>query len=350
MSLAPDTAAQIQSIDQHVEGLRNALNRARMLRVLILLVLITVVVAIVYSFMNLANRVSSESFVNEVTTLAQKHVTDHQDVYQKEMQQLVDKSFPVVRSAFNAQAQKDLPKFTEAVNKERDVFITNLRERMDEKLAVRYKDLLKQHEQMIVTEFPELKDEATRERVLANFQLVIEKLVKRNYGDQFDEESKKLVQIWESFPAAEEPGPSDPKLEEKLLEHALQVAAGVMSTVQQANTETAPATTPVATPTVSKSTPAASTAAEPVKVTASTTGEGRKLPPVIDEAADAKGESKSAEETPKAETAKTDAPPPEAKEAPKKEPAEAEAPKSEPEKPKEEPAQSPPAPNEPPKK
>jgi hypothetical protein len=316
-------AAQIQSIEQHVEGLRNALNRARMLRLLILVVLVAVLVGIVFSFMGLAKRVSSESFVNEVTSLAQKHVTDHQGDYEKEMKQFMDKSYPVVSSAFTAQAQKDLPKFTEAFNKERDVFITNLRDRMDEKLAVKYKELLKQHEDMIVAEFPELKDQATRERVLANFQLVIEKLVKRNYGDQFDEESKKLIALWESFPAAEEPGPNDPKLEEKLLEHALQVAAGVMTTVQQANSSGAPLTASPNTP--SEAAPAATTAAAPPKTNP---GEGRKIP--------APGEG-SAE--PPATTA----------EAPKADTPNSEAPKTETEKPAAEPGRTPPTPNETPK-
>lgn len=315
-------AAHIQSIEQHVESLRNALNRARMLRLLILVVLIAVLVGIVISFMNLAKRVSSESFVNEVTTLAQKHVTDHQDVYEKEMKQFVDKSYPVVSKAFTTQAQNDLPKFTEAFNKERDVFVTNLRDRMDEKLAVKYKELLKQHEAMIVAEFPELKDQATRERVLANFQLVIEKLVKRNYGDQFDEESKKLITLWESFPAAEEPGPNDPKLEEKLLEHALQVAAGVMSTVQQTSTVSAPIT-PAANPVATESAPAASTAAAPPKTNA---GEGRKIPQPTDGAGDAKPATESTE------AAKP-----------------ADAPKSETEKPKEGPGRPLPPPNDAPK-
>lgn len=304
-----DAAAQIHKLEQHVDGLRRALNRARMLRLLILVVLIVMVVAIVYSFLGLANRVRSEAFINDVTTHAQKHVADHQDDYRKEVQAFVDNSYPVVSKAFTAQAQNDLPKFTEAFNKERDAFVVSLRERMDEKLAIKYKELLKQHEDMIVAEFPELKDPATRERVLVNFQMVIEKLVKRNYGDQFDAESKKLIALWESFPAAEEPGPNDSKLEEKLLEHALQVAAGVMTTIQQENTASAPLA-PAANPSPTEGAPAASTAAALTKAP----GEGRKLPLVEEKPAEATPE----ETKPVAET--TEAPKTEA-EKPKDEPA-----------------------------
>lgn len=236
MSVASNSggaSAQIQSLSRNVDELKAAISRARQVRLLMVVVLMIVLVVIVYMFMNLAKRVTSEPFVNELTTLAQKHVTDNQDKYQKEVQQFVDTSYPIVSGAFSDQATKDLPKFTEAINGQRETFVNNLRERMDEKISKKYQDLLAQHEEMIVAEFPELKDKETRDRVLANFQLVIEKLVKRNYGDQFDEESKKLIALWESFPAAEEPSEMDAKLEEKLLENVLHVAAGVMTTVQQ---------------------------------------------------------------------------------------------------------------------
>jgi hypothetical protein len=188
--------------------------------------------------MNLAKRVTSKTFVNEVATLSQAHVNENQAVYQGQVQQFVDRTYPIVTKAFSTQATKDLPKFTEAFNLQRDEFVNNLRQRMDAKLAKKYDDLLKQHENLIVEEFPELKDKDTRDRVLANFQFVIEKLVKRNYGDQFNDEANKLIAVWESFPAAEEPGPADAKLEEKLLEHLLHVATGVMTTMQQQNVVT----------------------------------------------------------------------------------------------------------------
>jgi hypothetical protein len=182
-SNSPGAAAQIQGIKRNVDALQAAIARARQVRLLMVVVLIVVLAVIVYMYMQLARRVTSEPFVNELGQLAQKHVTENQDAYEKEVQLFVDKSYPIVSKAFTAQAQKDLPKFTEAFDQERDAFIASLRERMDEKLADKYTQLLKQHEDLIVAEFPELKDQATRERVIANFQLVIEKLVKRNYGD-----------------------------------------------------------------------------------------------------------------------------------------------------------------------
>ena len=240
---APDVPGKIKNIDQQVDALRAAINRARQLRVIIFLVLIALLVAIVVMFMNLAKRVTSEEFINEVASLSQQHFNENQSVYQSHVQQFVDRSYPVVTGAFSTQATKDLPKFTEAFNEQRDAFVNNLRSRMDEKLTKKYQDILTQHENLIVAEFPELKDQAIREKVLVNFQFIIERLVARNYGDQFNNEAKKLIALWDSFPAAKEAGPNDPTLEEKLLENLLHVATGVMTIMQQNEQQGLPPTT-----------------------------------------------------------------------------------------------------------
>jgi len=242
----PELSGKIQSIEQQVDALRAAINSARKLRIIIFLVLIALLIAIVVLFMSLAKRVTSKEFVNEVAELSQKHFTENQAVYQSHVQQFVDRSYPIVTGAFQSQSTKDLPKFTEAFNEQRDTFVTNLRTRMDEKLTKKYQDLLVQHENQIASEFPELKDKESRDRILANFQFVIERLVKRNYGDQFNDEAKTLIALWDAFPAVADPGPNEPKLEERLLENLLFVATGVMTTMQQNGMAQTSATDPTA--------------------------------------------------------------------------------------------------------
>jgi flagellar basal body-associated protein FliL len=285
---APDVSGKIQSIDKQVDALRAAINRARQLRVIILLVLIAILVAIVVMFMNLAKRVTSEPFINEVALLSQQHFNENQSAYQTHVQQFVDRSYPILTNAFSEQATKDLPKFTEAFNQERDSFVNNLRARMDEKLTKKYQDLLVTHENLIVSEFPELKDKDKRDIVLVNFQRIIERIVARNYGDQFNDEAKKLIAIWDSFPAAKEVGPNDPTLEEKLLEHLLHVATGVMTIMQQGDTQALPpSTVPGVETTPAETTTTAATTPAETPATATPAGDAPAEPPKDGEAATA---------------------------------------------------------------
>lgn len=238
-----DLAERISKIESEVNELISSINKARGLRWVFLLALLGIIVAIVIAFSGLARRVTSKEYLNELGTLAQKHYEDNQKRYMDELQVLSDKATPVIAKAFSEQMTKDLPKLTQTLDSERDTFIANIQTKMDDRLSKQYNDLLSQHEKIIVKNFPELEDQETRSRVIASLQMILEKIIARNFGDQFRQQANEIVEIWESFPAADEPQAGEIPLEQKLLTNVLFVASNVMTAIESNNGDFAPPST-----------------------------------------------------------------------------------------------------------
>jgi len=263
-----ELADRIAKIENEVNELLSSINKARRLRWLFLLGLLGIIVAIVFAFSNLARRVTSKEYLNEVSALAQKHYEDNQKQYMDELQFLSDKATPIIAKAFSEQMTKDLPKLTQTINSERDTFIANIQTKMDDHLGKQYNDLLSQHEKIIVKNFPELEDQETRSRVVASLQMVLEKIIARNYGDQFRQKANEIVSIWESFPAADEPQTGEMPLEQKLLTNLLFVASNVMTAIETANGDgSSPTATPPALNAVTSPAADPATASDPTPAT-----------------------------------------------------------------------------------
>jgi hypothetical protein len=253
----PDLSQKIAQIEREVDSLRSAISRARMVRFVFLLALIALVLAVVYFFLQLASQVTSEKFMEEIASEAKLHIENNQNDYQKQVQSLVDHSYPILTQAFSDQATKDMQKFTSAMDHERETLTNNLQTQLNDRLSKKYQGVLQEYESKMIETFPELADEKTRDKVIDNFQSIIKTLVARNYGDRFNLSSQRLMSIWDEFPAAEEVVGDATTLEEKLVHNLMQVATEVMSIIQRENEPMQP--TPV---TVGVSNPN-QTAAEP---------------------------------------------------------------------------------------
>jgi hypothetical protein len=246
MSASPDGSLQLARIEQQIDSLQSAINRLKHLRVFFFVAMIAIVVGVVYLFSQLAKQVTSERYLNEITALAQKNLESNHSAYQKELQAFVDHAYPVIAGEITAQATRDLQKYTNALEKERDTLMKNLEGRMNTMLADKYKQVLNQHEAAIVNKFPELQNQEVRTKVLANLQLLVDGLVARNYGDKFHDSFQKVLLVWDTFPASNEPTANEPKLEEKLLENLMVLSGSVMTTMQHAEKPTTIAARPAA--------------------------------------------------------------------------------------------------------
>ncbi len=240
----PDLSQKIAQIEREVDSLRSAISRARMVRFVFLLALIALVLAVVYFFLQLASQVTSEKFMEEIASEAKLHIENNQSDYQKQVQSLVDHSYPILTQAFSDQATKDMQKFTSAMDHERETLTNNLQTQLNDRLSKKYQGVLQEYESKMIETFPELADEKTRDKVIDNFQSIINTLVARNYGDRFNVSSQRLMSIWDEFPAAEEVVGDATTLEEKLVHNLMQVATEVMSIMQRENEPMQP--TPVA--------------------------------------------------------------------------------------------------------
>ncbi len=234
-SSSDDLSNRISKIETEVNQLMASINRAKRLRWIFLLSLLAIIIAIVVAFVSLAKRVTSKEYINEIGALAQKHYDENQTLYMEQLKHLSDKASPLVANAFKDQITKDLPKLTQSINSERDIFITNIQSKMDEQLSKQYNELLSRHEKIIVSNFPELENQKTRDRVVASLQLILERIITRNFGDQFRQRANELVAIWDSFPAAEKPQGDEMPLEQKLLTNLLFVASNAMTSIEAAS-------------------------------------------------------------------------------------------------------------------
>ncbi len=263
MSESPDVSLQLAGIEQQIDSLQSAIDRLRRLRLIFFVAMVAMVVGVVYFFSQLARQVTSERYVNEIAALAQKSLESNQSAYQKELQTFVDHAYPVIAREFTQQATRDMQKYTGAFEKERETLLKNLESRMNAMLADKYKEVLNQHESAIVSKFPDLQNQNVRVKVLANLQLLVEGLVARNYGDKFHESFQKVLLVWDSFPASNEPSATEPKLEEKLLENLLVLSGSVMTFIQQTDRPTNIAARPAVSTAPAQPAPAQPASAQP---------------------------------------------------------------------------------------
>ena len=248
VEISPDLSQKIVQIEREVDALRSAISRARTMRFVFLIALIALVLAVVYFFLQLARQVTSEKFMEEIATEARLHIENNQNDYQKQVQSLVDHSYPILTQAFSDQATKDMQKFTSAMDHEREALTNNLQTQLNDRLSKKYQGVLQEYESKMIETFPELADEKTRDKVVDNFQSIIKTLVARNYGDRFNESSQRLMSIWDQFPASEEVVGDATTLEEKLVHNLMQVATEVMSIMQRENEPLQPAPVAVGVP------------------------------------------------------------------------------------------------------
>lgn len=240
VEISPDLSQKIVQIELEVDALRSAISRARTMRFVFLIALIALVLAVVYFFLQLARQVTSEKFMQEIASEAKLHIENNQNDYQKQVQSLVDHSYPILTQAFSERASKDMQKFTSAMDHEREALTNNLQTQLNDRLSKKYQKVLEEYESKMIEAFPELANEKTRDKVLDNFQSIVNTLVARNYGDRFKVSSQRLMTIWDEFPATDEVVGDTTTLEEKLVHNLMQVATEVMSIMQRENESVQP--------------------------------------------------------------------------------------------------------------
>lgn len=208
--------ARLDELQRRTEGLTAALDRSRSTRRLIMVAFLVFVVAALMGFYSLGNRIQSAEYQQKLITELQKSVAQNQDTFSKEATKLVEGVAPVVQTAFTDQASKDMPLFMKVVDDERTLLVNNLTEQMTKKLEGHHHELVRRHEKLFKDEFPTVQDATVRERMVSNFLLALDRLVKKYYVDEFKRELKAMETAWEDFPQADKPAKDEPSLEEQL--------------------------------------------------------------------------------------------------------------------------------------
>jgi hypothetical protein len=116
-----------------------------------------------------------------------------------------------------AQAKKDTPEYTKAIDRQRDILAKNLEIRFTKLLNDRYENALAKSEELLIEEFPMAQDEATRRQLMANMKVATEKVAKEFQVDFFREEINNLYKVWDEFPRADIPEEGDQPLQDQLV-------------------------------------------------------------------------------------------------------------------------------------
>ncbi|MDG1895206.1 MAG: hypothetical protein P8J37_09875 [Fuerstiella sp.] len=210
-------ADRIKAIETEVREVQSAIKASRKSRRTIMLFFLVFLVAVCLMFYQLVNRLQSETFHNELATLAQTHLDEHTDIYTNEVQILVDTVSPVLVEALRSRFEEDKPLYTEALEEHRDTLVENVRPKLEGLVKDRYGEILVSFEGVIAEEFPEAADSAVQARIQDNLEYGMSKLVQKYYVDSIQYRPENLMATWDEFPPADPPGEGMESLSEQLI-------------------------------------------------------------------------------------------------------------------------------------
>ncbi len=208
---------RIESLETQVRELENALNGARRIRLVFMCAVLALMALIIYLFLGMFRKVTSESFKMAVAQQAQERFEKNQERYMNDVKSLVDNASPIVTEAFYAQSKADMPQYASAFEKERAIFITEVQTKLDAQLRKKYADLLTGYETRLVKEFPELQDEEFRKKVMRSLDKAIGELASKYYAKEMGGVIAHINESWDQFPQAELPKTGEPQLGDQLV-------------------------------------------------------------------------------------------------------------------------------------
>jgi Tfp pilus assembly pilus retraction ATPase PilT len=213
----PSLTKRVDEVSEELAALQQALAGARRSRLVLLLLTVLLVAAIVWVFYRFGEKFTQPAFAEQLSTVAQQRLEKNSDQYLKQLRELIDAVSPVLNDAITAQLKKDMPRYFEGMEKERDQLARTLTAQLGQRLEKHYAELLVRNEKIIEDEFPAVKDPVRRERMVANMDRAVQKLVKKYYMDEMERQFKELFATWDAFPPAPAPGLGDPAIEDQLL-------------------------------------------------------------------------------------------------------------------------------------
>jgi hypothetical protein len=214
---------QCEALQQEAAALQRSLSQARVLRLGLFVALLAFVIVVVLAFYRLGTRLQSEENMSALAKAAEARLAQRGDFFTRELQMLVENTGPVLSDAFSTQARKDLPQLLQSVEKEGDGLVDELSAQLTAKLDSHYQHLLDRHEKILKEEFPLVDDAVTQRRMMTNLHVAVDRLVKKYYIDQLQEETSKLYDQWSSFPAAAASASADVTTEDQFIETLLQL-------------------------------------------------------------------------------------------------------------------------------
>lgn len=196
-------AKQLADLERQSAELNAALQRSGAVRKLLTLVVLAVVVIYGYLFYTKGKSFTDKDNLDRLMTELQLSANSNTDEITKQLQTLIEHTWPTVSAAMADQMKQDMPKITAMLGAERENLAVNLQGRMEGLMQGHYNKALDTHRSILMETFPQVKDEADLELMSNNFKDAFRPLVKQHYGEKIKTEFEKMYKVWDTFPRDE---------------------------------------------------------------------------------------------------------------------------------------------------
>lgn len=218
-------AREIEVLRTRTGALNAAIAQSKQIRQLLLVGLALMIAVVTWRFYALAGEFRSRENMDRLVTIAQERLAAKHDLFIKEGEKLVDEVSPVVTAAFYEQSKKDLPHFTAAIDRERKEMLDTLPAHLTERVDGHHRKLADKHKEILADEFPAMRDETVRNRLMANTVAALNRMAQRYYVKEFESELRGMYETWDAFPIAETPAPGELPLEDQIVGELMDLVA-----------------------------------------------------------------------------------------------------------------------------
>lgn len=214
---------RIDAVEKELKEVHDGLAAGHRTRRCVFLLVLLFVFGVFGMFYRLYQRVASQEFTESLTAAAQEHLKQNERVYRDHAQKLVEYARPILQQAFSDQVDKDMPKYTAAIDEQRQVLIKNLQPGLRERLDARYAEVLSSYEQRLADEFPQAQDPEVQQRIHVSLERAMDGLVEDYYITQFQTRLDDIHKSWSEFPVADPPQEGDEPLSTQLIGILLEI-------------------------------------------------------------------------------------------------------------------------------
>ena len=218
-----DVAARVEAVARESQAVTAALQKGRNVRLLLLVLLVALCVISVKSYYGLFAKMQEKEQLDAFAKKAEQRLTERSDLFTKEIETLVNHSAPTISKAFAERATKDMPLFLDAAGNQRDQLAENLQKKIEERLIAHHKKLLEKHAKLTNEEYPDIQDAETRDRMMANILVVVDRAAKKYIIQEFETELNELFVKWDHFPIADLPEKGELPLEDQFIGNLIEL-------------------------------------------------------------------------------------------------------------------------------
>jgi hypothetical protein len=169
---------------------------------LLVIMLAGLVFAILYSSLATPGLPIDES---AVVARAKDRLEANQKEILQEVASFVGEASPPIVTTFAHQIREDLPVYARALNDQSDELIAGLEDQIRQRVRAQTDEFVAKHRNILKEEFPEITSEETREQLLRDYRRTANRLLERYYVDDFKQEAKKTVSVWQKIKPVESP-------------------------------------------------------------------------------------------------------------------------------------------------